>query len=412
MTGHRPHLVIVNDFAHINGGTAMVALSSAAALARRGYPVTLFAAVGPVLAELTREGVDAICLGQHEIAADPNRLRAAVGGLWNRTAGRRMREVLRNLDPSDTVIHVHGWTKGLTGAPVAEAIQRRFPVVATLHDYFVACPNGGFYDFQKSRICPLPAMSLSCLARNCDKNGYSQKAWRVVRQMIQRRRGHIPDRLRHFITVSSFSRKIMQPYLPPDARLYDVPNPIWTAPESCANPGGNELFAYVGRLSPEKGALLFAKAVQKAGVPAVFIGDGEQRGAIASLCPEAVITGWVPPAEVQRQLCLARVLVLPSLCHETQGMTVLEAAACGLAAVVPDTCAAREAVIDGETGLWFRGGSVDDLAAKLSLLHDDNLVGRMGRAAHDRFQTDAPTLDRHIETLELVYHQVSSDHPR
>jgi glycosyltransferase involved in cell wall biosynthesis len=408
MTGRRPHLVIVNDFAHINGGTAMVALSSAAALARRGYAVTVFTAVGPVMEELSRDGVDVVCLGRHEIAADPNRLRAAAGGLWNRTAARRMAEVLNNLDPTHTIIHVHGWTKCLTAAPVAAAIRRRFPVVMTLHDYFAACPNGGFYDFQKNRICTLKAMSPSCLACNCDKTSYAQKAWRVIRQTVQKRPGHIPDRIHHFITVSPFSRKIMQPYLPPDVRLYDVPNPILAAQISCADPGGNNSFAYVGRLSPEKGALLFAKAAKKVGVPAAFIGDGEQRGVIASQCPEAVITGWVPPSEVRWHLGSARVLVLPSLCYETQGMTVLEAAACGIPAIVPDTSAARDTIIDGRTGVWFKGGDVDDLAAKMTILTDNNLVRRMGQAAFDRFWADPPTLERHIEALELVYNRILS----
>ncbi|MDD4052026.1 MAG: glycosyltransferase family 4 protein [candidate division Zixibacteria bacterium] len=409
MTDRKPHLVIVNDFAHVNGGTAMVALSSAAALARRGYAVTVFTAVGPVMEELTRDGLDVVCLGQHEIAADPNRLRAAFGGLWNRTAGRRMAEVLNNLNPTNTIIHVHGWTKALTAAPVAVALKQHFPVVMTLHDYFAACPNGGFYDFQKNRICTLKAMSPSCLTCNCDKNSYAQKAWRAARQTMQKRRGHIPGRIRHFITVSPFSRKIMQPYLPTDARLYDVPNPIQAEQASCPDPGGNKPFAYVGRLSPEKGTLLFAEAAQKAGVSVTFIGDGEQRGTIASLCPEAIITGWVPPSDVQRHLSWARVLVLPSLCYETQGMTVLEAAACGLPAIIPDTSAARDAVIDGETGVWFKGRDVDDLATKMTMLADDNLVRRMGRAAYDRFWDAPPTLERHVEALESVYHQILSD---
>ncbi|NMC44885.1 MAG: glycosyltransferase family 4 protein [candidate division Zixibacteria bacterium] len=406
MTGRKPHLVVVNDFAHVNGGTAMVALSSAIALAGRGYPVTVFAAVGPVMPELKQEGVDVVCLGGHEITANPNRLRAVFDGLWNRAAARRMREVLKRLDPADTIIHIHGWTKALTAAPIAAALNRRFSIVLTLHDYFAACPNGGFYDFPKGRICPLRAMSPSCLTCNCDKNSRAQKLWRVTRQMMQKRWGGIPGRIENVITVSGFSRDLMAPYLPGDARLYDVRNPIQATQEPPAVPGMNKPFAFVGRLSPEKGAILFAEAAAKARIPALFIGDGEQRQDVATRCPEGVITGWVAPEEVRRHLRSARALVLPSLCYETQGMTVLEAAACSLPAIVPDTCAAREAVNDGVTGLWFRGGDADDLAAKLTLLQDDNLVNRLGRAAYDRFWADPSTLERHILALETVYFQI------
>lgn len=412
MTGRKPHLVIVNDFAYINGGTAMVALSSATALAQRGYPVTLFAAVGPVLPELKAEGIDVVCLGGHEIAVDPNRLRAAIGGLWNRAAARRMREVVKNLDPANTVVHVHGWTKALTAAPMAMARRRRFPVVVTLHDYFAACPNGGFYDFRKGRICRLQAMSPSCLTCNCDKNSHPQKLWRTARQIIQRRWGHVPGWIGDFITVSRFSRDILAPYLPFDARLYDVTNPIQAKQEPPANPGANKPFAFVGRLSPEKGAVLLATAAAKTGAPILFIGDGDQRRAVTSACPDAVVTGWVTPDEVRRHLRSARAIVLPSLCYETQGMTVLEAAACGLPAIVSDTSAASEAVYDGETGLRFRGGDADDLAAKLALLRDDDVVDGLGRAAYDRFWADPPTLERHIQRLEATYYQVLAAHTR
>jgi glycosyltransferase involved in cell wall biosynthesis len=412
MTGRKPHLVVLNDFAHVNGGTAMVALSSALALAGRGYPVTLFAAVGPVMPELKREGVDVICLGSHEIAADPSRLRAAFGGLWNRAAARRMREVLKRLDPTDTIIHIHGWTKALTAAPIAVAIKQRFPVVVTLHDYFAACPNGGFYDFPKGRICPLRAMSPSCLICNCDKNNRTQKLWRVARQSVQKRWGGIPGRIRYFIAVSRFSRDIMTSYLPGDARMYDVPNPIQTIRDQPIQPGANKSFAFVGRLSPEKGADIFAEAAAITGLPALFIGDGDQRPTVKAIYPDAIMTGWVAPEEVRRHLISARALVLPSLCYETQGMTVLEAAACGLPAIVSDTCAAREAVIDGVTGLWFRGGDAHDLAAKLTSLRDDNLVNRLGRAAYDRFWADPPTREHRIQTLETVYQQILADYTR
>ena len=40
----------------------------------------------------------------------------------------------------------------------------------------------------------------------------------------------------------------------------------------------------------------------------------------------------------------------------------------GIPAIVPDTCAAREQVVDCVTGLWFRGGNSDDLQQKMEYL--------------------------------------------
>jgi hypothetical protein len=71
------HVVILNDFAYVNGGASQVALSSAQGLASAGVNVTLFAAVGPVDAALQDQtNLSVIHLGQHEILNDPNRSRA------------------------------------------------------------------------------------------------------------------------------------------------------------------------------------------------------------------------------------------------------------------------------------------------------------------------------------------------
>ena len=116
-------LVIVNDFAYVNGGSAQVALASAKALAARGNHVILFSAVGPVSSDLHMPNLTTICLGQYDIARDPYRIRAFIQGLWNLRASRAMANLLRGLDPSTTVIHIHGWTKALSASVVRRALS-------------------------------------------------------------------------------------------------------------------------------------------------------------------------------------------------------------------------------------------------------------------------------------------------
>ncbi len=400
------NLIIINDFAHINGGAGKVALLSALGLARRGHDVTLFSAVAPVMAELSGMKIKLICTDQQEIRADPNRFRAARQGLWNATAGRRIAQLLDSCDPSCTIIHVHAWTKSLSTSVIYEAVKRRFPIVCTLHDYFIACPNGGFFNYRTNNICALRAMSSACLATNCDKNGYLHKVWRVGRQGIQRTWGRVPSGISHFITISRFSRNILGPYLPYGAATYDIPNPVPGLQESPASCGENHRFVAVGRVSPEKGLDLFAQAGRKNGTAPVVVGDGEGRRSLESRFPEIVVTGWLSDDDVRAQMKQARALVLPSLWYETQGMVVLEAAALGIPAIVPDNCAARDSVIDGLTGLWFETGNSDDLADKMRKLKDKETATHMGQAAYDKFWADPPTMDKHLQLLEEVYSSV------
>ena len=279
-------------------------------------------------------------------------------------------------------------------------------IVCTLHDYFAACPNGSFFNYSTDQICHLAPLSTQCIISNCDSRSYGHKLWRVARQVVQRTSGKMPHGLQHFITVSDFSEAILRPFLPPQASVYRVPNPINVPKEPPVLVADNESFVMIGRLSSHKAPLLFARAASRLGLTPVFVGEGECREEILKQNPSAVISGWCSSIDVMQHIKRARGLIFPSLCYETQGLVVLEAAAHGVPAIVSDNCAARESVVDGVTGFWFEGGSVDDLAEKIGLLVDDARVSAVGQRAYNQYWENPMTLDRHVDELEVVYQRM------
>jgi glycosyltransferase involved in cell wall biosynthesis len=398
------HIIIANDFAFVNGGAAQIAIEEARGLAQRGHRVTFFAAVGPVDGKLLDHPSIAVqCLGQKEILQDANRIRAMWRGVWNTVAARAFERLLSQADTRETVVHVHGWSKALTTSVFPQAARRGIALVVTLHDYFCACPNGSFYDYPGGQICHRTPLGLSCTLRQCDRRNYGHKIWRVVRQHVQRRWGGFPSSLGHAIVYSDLSEKVLRPFLPKGIRIHRVGNSIDIPKQPIVNAGANKHFTFVGRFGNEKAPQDFAKAAAALGVEARFVGDGELRGKIASICPRAQITGWQDREQVQGHLRNARALVFPSVWYETQGLVVGEAAALGVPAIVSNTSAAVEFVIDGETGFIFRTGDIDDLEEKLQRMSDDSLVARLGRAAYERHWANPPTNERHAAELESVY---------
>lgn len=398
---HRP-ILIINDFGHVNGGTAQVAIGDAVALAQAGHSVIFFCAVGPVDPALVAAGVRVVCLEQREIAQDPSRLRAARRGLWNGHAARALDRLLAGY-AVQPIMHIHGWSKALSGSVCAVALSRRAPVVVSLHDYFAACPNGGFYQYPQQRICELTAMSPACIACNCDSRSYAQKLYRVARQAMQTRAGQLPGGVKHFIHHSRLVRDVLAPYLPHGSRLHDIPVAVDAEQALPVAVGQNRDFVMVGRLSPEKGALLFSQAAVRAGIKPVFIGDGRERDSVLAVAPGAEITGWQTRAGVAARLLLARALVFPSLLYETFGLTVAEALARGIPVIVPDRSAAAELVQDGETGLLFRSGDAVSLASCLEMLKDSDHATAIGQRAHERYWQAPLTTDRHFAALLAVY---------
>ena len=399
------NILILNDFASIDGGASKIALTSARALAERGYPVALFTAVGPVAPELVDvPNLQVHCMHQHSILDDPDPKRAARQGIWNGDAARALSALLEQFSPADTVLHLHTWTKALSASVVHAAHRRGFRIVLTLHDYFSACPNGGFYLYPQQQICTLRAMSPACIATNCDSRSYSHKLWRVGRQWTQTQFGGIPGKIDCFLTISDKSEAVLRPYLPADATVLRVRNPIDLPQVPPGDPGASDRFCFVGRLAPEKGPALLAESVAAGGFQAVFVGEGPERERIAQLAPDARITGWLAPRQTMDVLRASRALVFPSLWYETQGLAVTEAAALGVPAIVSSASAAREWVEDGVTGLVFQHGDRVSLQDRMGILaQDPELAQRMGMAAYQRYWQNASTMDRHCQELQQIY---------
>ena len=402
-------IVILNDHASLTGGSAAVALASAKGLAARSHHVTLLTCVGPVAPELrSAPNLEVICLEQQEIAKETNRMRAFTMGLRNPRAVAAVRSLLRDKPRGRTIVHVHSWTKAFSPFALSAVCEMGFPLVVTLHDFFITCPSGGFFVHPASELCQRVPLSMACLRCNCDRRNYGHKLWRSVRTAIQNRILKIPNRVAHFVGVSEFSLKVLRPYLPASVPVTMVRNPLECVDSGPAAVANNLNFMFVGRFEEEKGVRLFAEAVRATGLPAVFVGDGSLGPELKRLGPAADFTGWLASDAIRARLAGARVLVFPPLWYETLGLVVVEAAAAGVPAIVADRCAATDVVQDGVNGLYFRHGAGSSLAEKMILLANDGaLAGRLGKSAYDGYWADPWTVDRHVGQLLGVYRELT-----
>ncbi|MGY2048137.1 glycosyltransferase family 4 protein [Methylobacterium sp. JK268] len=403
-------VVLILDHGHVNGGQAKVAIDSALGLAGRGHRVTLLAAVGPLDPRLAAAGIRVVGLGQTDIVSATSKLAFAGQMLWNRPAERALDALLAGRDPGRTLVHVHAWAKALSPSIFAAIRRARLPALYTMHEFFLVCPNGGFYDYRRHAICHRTPLSAACIGTNCDMRSYPRKALRVARQVLLERVARWPEAVRDVVTISDLQESVVAPLLPSGIRLHRVDNPIAVTDPGPKPAGAPGPVTYVGRLSTEKGVLLFAEAARRAGVTPVFVGDGPEAATLAARYPEARLLGWRDPAGVREALRAASCLVFPSIWYEGQPLTVYEALALGTPVVVSDACAGREAVADGETGYWFPSGDAEALAERLRRLGDPATVTRMSAEAHRRYWANPLTLERHCARLEEVYGLVLRRH--
>ncbi len=396
--------VILNDFCYVQGGASKVAIDEAIALRGAGMDVTFLGAVGAPCEALNDAGVRVVSLGQPELLQVLRHPAAALRSAWNSAAFVATRSLLARLDPSRTVVHLHGYTKALSTSPALAAQLAGFSAICTLHDFFAACPNGAFYDYRREEPCQRRALSASCVLTNCDKRHPLHKTYRVARGAIQRHYARFPDSVRDFIALSQQSAQLLLPYLASDSQLYSLSNIIDVPRAAPVNVANNRPLLVLGRLDAEKGVMLAAAAAHRIGVPIVFAGDGPLRPAMEAA--GGTVTGWLDGAGVSQALRQARALVFPSRWYETFGLVVEEAAARGVPAIVSDVCAASERVVDGVTGWIFRSGDVEDLARCMLDVQVDSRVAAAGAAAYERFWADPADAHHHVRDLLAIYETV------
>jgi glycosyltransferase involved in cell wall biosynthesis len=203
-----------------------------------------------------------------------------------------------------------------------------------------------------------------------------------------------------------FSLEILKNYLPDKASISIVDNPVDIEKVPPINISDNKYFIYIGRLSKEKGCLLFADAVERIAAKAIFIGDGELRDKVLQVAKAGSVTGWLQHDKLMEAMQTARALVFPSLLYETQGLVVKEAMARGIPVIAPDTSAARDSVVDGVTGFLFKGGDISDLVNVMQKMVTQGVAEQLGRAAYDTYWSSPCTIEHHVEQLELCYSSI------
>jgi glycosyltransferase involved in cell wall biosynthesis len=179
------------------------------------------------------------------------------------------------------------------------------------------------------------------------------------------------------------------------------------------------LFLYLGRLKRDKGVLDLARAFalcakEEASSRLLMVGPDEE-----GLLPEVerICTGCRARLHVagysdepERYLAASDVLCLPSY-REGFGVVILEAAAAGLPAIGSRIYGITDAIVDGETGLLFEAGDVQQLALRLrSLAADAQLRSRMGRRARERALRDFAE-ERLTGALLALYRQLLVNQP-
>lgn len=326
-------VVVISDLSVERDGPTAMALATVRMLRRNGIEVTYVCGDDGANAALRDLGVSVVSLGGLELAA-ASRINAAFAGLFNFKAANILRKLIDDTDGEGVVYHLHNWSKILSPSVFGVLNRVSERLFISTHDFFLACPNGGYFNFQTKSACELDPLSFGCIATNCDRRSYGEKIWRIVRALMRRSLISLSGKRPTILAVhEGMVDYLVRGGLNREAiRVLRNPVSPWSDTRIAAE--NNSKFLFVGRLEHDKGADLLAAAARAARIQLQIVGDGPLRSDLERLYPEVEFMGWQSREQVAVIARSARTVVVPTASRETFGLVAFEALTSGIPVII------------------------------------------------------------------------------
>ncbi len=303
------------------------------------------------------------------------------------------------------VAHVHNVFPLLSPAVYWGLKAARVPVVQTIHNFRLLCPNGLFYT--RGRICERCKLgnTLHAARWRCYRDSYALSGLYALSVGLHRRLGTFA-RIDRFVALTRFAAdKLVEGGVARPEQISVLGNFL---PDPLPEPLGTRRpwVVFMGRLSAEKGLDTLVEAAAR--VPELqfkIVGDGPERGRVEGRTrglANVEVVGHVAGPAKWEWLRQARAVVVPSLWYEHFPYSILEAMSCATPVVASRLGSLPELVEDGVSGLLFEPGRSEDLARKLSWCVDANRAAALGQAAR-RTVEERWSATRHHDELMRIY---------
>jgi glycosyltransferase involved in cell wall biosynthesis len=150
------------------------------------------------------------------------------------------------------------------------------------------------------------------------------------------------------------------------------------------------LLVFIGRIDPIKGIFSLVQAMKKVKSPIhlVMIGDSfgfksfEKHVYTEGVANRITLMGALPNDTVFEWINKSYAVILPSF-HETQGIVLMEANACGKPVLASNVGGITEVVTHGENGFLFNPHDIDDIANAINTLFEmpekAQIMGKNGK---------------------------------
>jgi glycosyltransferase involved in cell wall biosynthesis len=343
---------------------------------------------------------------------------------------KKFAELLDKIKPD--IVHF-GHLNHLSTGLIEIAKEKNFPIVFTLHDYWLMCPRGQFMQFFPEDTSDIWACCQNQENEKCAKLCYARYftgEGEHLKYDFEYWTNWIKHRMEHAKRIT----KMVDIFIAPAKYLYNRFNKDFGIPENklvyldygfdlsrfsqrnreCEN---SFVFGYIGTHIPAKGIHILIQAFGKLKSDAKLRIWGRPRGQdTEALKNMSLVYGnkieWIP--EYKNQDIVKDVfnrcdaIVVPSIWAENSPLVIHEAQQVRIPVITAKAGGMAEYVHHEENGLLFAHRSADSLAKQMQRFADNpEMAKKLGNRGYLFSENgDIPSIEKHVCDIEEIYKQL------
>jgi glycosyltransferase involved in cell wall biosynthesis len=401
-------IVLANKFFYPKGGDCLYTLRLMKLLQNNGHTVIPFGMNHPQNISTGHEKyfVPYIDfndeLKKHGIT---NALKVASRAVVNSTAAQYIRRLIDDNQPD--IVHLQNIHHQLTPAIAVAAKSCGVPVVWTMHDYILACPNDNL--LRDGKICTecVKGANYPMVLHRCKKDSFGASILAALERTIYNPK-HLEKVVSNFICPSKFMAGILRQTGISQNKITALPN--FLIPSNTISTG-DEYFLYIGRLTIEKGVDTLIDAFGKTNRSKLIIagegplGDQLKLKVVKADYKNISFVGHQSPENIQKLLAGCLASIVPSIWYENFPYAVMESMAAGKPVIASRIGGIPEMIDHQINGLLFEPGNSDQLAQMIENIGSSkSLAVKYGQAGKEKVKCEYSG-QKHYENLFEIYKQ-------
>lgn len=359
----------INKFYYLKGGSERHVFSLSRLLREAGYEVVPFA-----MADENNEITPYSRYFSRPVSLENFNLKNIFKLFYNREAAKKLEELIKSERPD--IAHLHNISGQLSSSVINVLKKYNIPIVQTLHDYKLICPNYKLFSGGKACYKCRGGKYYNCLFNKCVKDSYLKSLLATLEAYYCRRKDAY-EKIDLFIAPSRFMKDICLSFGIAEEKIKTLNNFIVKpAPVLRKEISSEPYLLYYGRLAEEKGieVLVRAIALTEEKIKLKIIGAGLDFRKIKNLIEELKLANRIEMLgpkygeELNNYIVNSVAVVIPSIWPENFPYVVLETMSLGKPVIASAVGGLKEMVRDGENGFLFEPESVKNLALAIDKL--------------------------------------------